>query len=213
MLSPSSGVCAVCETPFTVKLRGKRRIYCSGACRNKAHYPTSAKAERHVAIGTEFSCKHCGQAFAKSQKRQRYCLPCSTLSTANKLPASREWNRNYQREYQKRRRQESVAAAINSRMSAHIRLSLQDGKNGRSWESLVGYKVAELMLHLERQFVDGMNWGNRSSWHIDHIVPLNSFVFDSAQHEQFKSAWALTNLRPLWATENIRKSDNRTHLL
>src|SRR3546814_3330220 len=50
--------------------------------------------------------------------------------------------------------------------------SLGDGKNGRSWEILVGYTVADLMAHLERQFLPGMSWDNRGEWHIDHIRPL-----------------------------------------
>src|SRR3546814_6097044 len=61
---------------------------------------------------------------------------------------------------------------INRRMSAGVKSSLGDGKNGRSWETLVGYTVADLMAHLERQFLPGMSWDNRGEWHIDHIRPL-----------------------------------------
>src|SRR3546814_15007538 len=51
---------------------------------------------------------------------------------------------------------------INRRMSAGVKSSLGDGKNGRLWETLVGYTVADLMAHLERQFLPGMSWDNRS---------------------------------------------------
>ena len=91
--------------------------------------------------------------------------------------------------------------------------SLRDGKKGRSWEALVGYTVEDLMRHLERQFSKGMTWGNRGEWHIDHIVPLKSFTFISPDEPEFKAAWALTNLRPLWGKENIRKNAKRLHLL
>ena len=69
------------------------------------------------------------------------------------------------------------------------------------------------MTHLERQFLPGMTWGNRGEWHIDHIVPLASFTFTSPDDPEFRAAWALTNLRPLWAKDNIRKSAKRTHLI
>src|SRR3546814_18522956 len=51
---------------------------------------------------------------------------------------------------------------INRRMSAGVRSSLGDGKNGRSWKTLVGYTVANLMAHLGRQFLPVMSWDNRS---------------------------------------------------
>ena len=98
-------------------------------------------------------------------------------------------------------------------MSAGVANSLRDGKNGRSWEALVGYAATDLMAHLERQFLPGMTWSNRNRWHIDHIVPVSSFEFTTPDCPGFKAAWALSNLRPLWATENIRKSAKRTHLI
>lgn len=170
-------------------------------------------AKGSIPFGTELKCANCAVVFAKRFRTHVYCDVCSEISRANKLPAAVEWNRNYQREYQKRRRNESAAAAINSRMSAGIKNSLRDTKNGRSWESLVGFTVADLMVHLERQFLKGMTWANRGEWHIDHVVPLDEHSFDSAEHPEFRAAWALTNLRPLWATDNIKKSNKRTHLI
>ena len=80
--------------------------------------------------------------------------------------------------------------------------------------SLCGYTIDDLRQHLERQFVRGMSWENMGSgWHIDHIVPLSSFSFSSVTCPEFRAAWALSNLRPLWATENMSKGARRTHLL
>jgi hypothetical protein len=98
-------------------------------------------------------------------------------------------------------------------MSAGTRNSLKDGKNGRSWEALVGYTATDLMRHIERQFLPGMSWDNMSAIHIDHIVPLSSFNFSTPDDPDFKAAWALSNLRPLFADENLRKHAKRTHLL
>lgn len=50
-------------------------------------------------------------------------------------------------------------------------------------------------------------------WHVDHIVPLSSFDFATPDDPGFKAAWALTNLRPLWGLENMRKHAQRTHLI
>ena len=99
-------------------------------------------------------------------------------------------------------------------MSAAVRLSLRQGKSGAKWQTLVGYDVARLRAHLERQFVKGMTWENYGSrWHIDHIVPVSAFKFSSPQDPDFLACWALTNLRPLWKADNIKKNGKRTHLL
>jgi len=60
---------------------------------------------------------------------------------------------------------------------------------------------------LESKFQPDMNWDNWASdgWHIDHIKPLASF--DLTDREQLLIACHYTNLQPLWAKDNIAKSD------
>ena len=60
-----------------------------------------------------------------------------------------------------------------------------------------------LKEHLELQFVDGMSWDNRSEWHIDHIIPLSSAKTD----EEIYKLCHYTNLQPLWAEDNLKKSN------
>lgn len=99
-------------------------------------------------------------------------------------------------------------------VSRHMRVALHTGKGGRRWEALVGYTVAELASHLERQFLPGMTWENMGRrWHIDHIRPRASFVFVGPDCPEFRECYALTNLRPLWAKENISKSAKRLYLI
>ena len=47
---------------------------------------------------------------------------------------------------------------LNKRMRNSIRKALNGNKNGRHWETLVGYTLQDLIKHLEPQFKDGMNW-------------------------------------------------------
>lgn len=69
---------------------------------------------------------------------------------------------------------------------------------------LIGCSPMELVAHLESQFLDGMSWSNRSEWHIDHIIPVSAF--DLTTKEGQRAAFHYTNLRPLWAIDNRRKS-------
>jgi len=91
--------------------------------------------------------------------------------------------------------------------------SIKTGKGGKAWESLVGYTVEDLMRHLERQFSKGMTRANYGKWHVDHVQPLASFQITGVDCPEFRAAWALTNLRPLWAAENLSKNARRTLLL
>jgi len=73
-------------------------------------------------------------------------------------------------------------------------------------QSMLGCTVVFLKSHLESKFKDGMNWGNYGyyGWHIDHIKPLSS----AKTIEEIEALCHYTNLQPLWANENLKKSNN-----
>ena len=75
--------------------------------------------------------------------------------------------------------------------------------------NLIGLPLDDFMSHIERQFKPWMTWGNYGTkWHLDHILPCASF--DHADPAQVAICWHWTNLRPLRAKENLRKSDTIT---
>ena len=88
-------------------------------------------------------------------------------------------------------------------------------KSGKSTEKILGYSRLDLMAHIEKQFTKGMNWEKLmlGEIHIDHIIPVSAFAVTSVESDGFSACWALSNLRPLWAAENLSKSDKRTHLI
>lgn len=89
--------------------------------------------------------------------------------------------------------------------------SLKTNRSGHCWESLVGYTLEDLKQHLESLFTEGMNWSNQGvgygKWNIDHIIPKSRFKFNSPNDPEFKECWSLSNLQPLWSSDNIRKKD------
>ena len=111
------------------------------------------------------------------------------------------------RSYTKRR--STPSGSINHRVGVAMQISLRGNKNGRSWESLVGYSCADLKKHMEKQFVDGMTWKSflNGEIHIDHIIPISAFNFIKHEHADFKRCWSLDNLRLLPAHENLRKNN------
>lgn len=108
------------------------------------------------------------------------------------------------------KRRSTLKGRLNSNMASAINHSLHGNKAGRHWEALVGYSLEDLIKHLEKEFTDGMSWANRDEWHLDHKIPQSVANFTKPEHEDFRRCWALKNLQPMWAVENISKSDKLT---
>jgi hypothetical protein len=77
--------------------------------------------------------------------------------------------------------------------------------NKKTWE-LVGCDFDSFLVHIKSQFEDGMtleNYGHgEGQWNIDHIIPICTAKTD----EDIERLNHYSNLRPMWATENYRKS-------
>lgn len=101
---------------------------------------------------------------------------------------------------------------VKNSVSSQIRDCLAGKRKDRRTEELLGYSIDELRAHLERQFLKGMSWDNYGEWHIDHILPVSSFEIDGPDSPDFARCWAMTNLRPLWAMDNVRKNAKVLHL-
>lgn len=74
-------------------------------------------------------------------------------------------------------------------------------KKSKRTEQILGCDIEYFAKHIERQFLPGMTWENRGEWHIDHIVPVSS-ARDADEVEKLNH---FTNLRPLWAKDNLAK--------
>jgi len=112
--------------------------------------------------------------------------------------------------YFKKRRKIDHRFSLDQNFSSNVCHSLKGLKSGRSWESLVGYTIEDLVEHLESQFWkdENINWDNYGSyWHVDHIRPKTSFNYKIAEDPEFKECWKLSNLQPLEAIANMKKSD------
>ena len=72
-------------------------------------------------------------------------------------------------------------------------------------ESILGCSYEEAVRRIESLFSEGMSWDNYGpkGWHIDHVRPLSSFTA-----EDLHLANRIENLQPLWAEDNLKKSDS-----
>jgi hypothetical protein len=93
------------------------------------------------------------------------------------------------------------ALACRARNRIYIALARNGYHKSNKTKQMLGCSFAELKVHIENQFVEGMSWDNRSEWHIDHIKPLAS----ANTEEELLALCHFTNLQPLWAFDNMSK--------
>ena len=147
------------------------------------------------------------------------CRQCTTKRTAEWRKRNPERRRENSRKSIREKRKNDPNFRVKDAIGKQIHDALRRKKGGvRSFKKL-SYTPEALRHHLERQFSEGMNWDNygKEGWHIDHIVPISSFKLvtenGKVDWDEVALCWALTNLRPLWAKDNLSKAFKRTHLI
>lgn len=98
------------------------------------------------------------------------------------------------------------------------RVSRALNKNGKSVLKYLPYSIEKLKEHLEKLFEPWMTWENYGKysvktwddndtatwkWNIDHIIPHSTFKYSYMEDQAFIDCWALANLRPYSAKQNI----------
>ena len=144
------------------------------------------------------------------EKKAEYDKEWSKVNKEKKAEYARKYSRENRDKIAKRkreRRREEPAFRLEGNLRTRLGIAIRDG-HGRKCGStleLTGCTWAELRSHLESQFTDGMTWDNYGEWHVDHIKPCTRFnlLLDTEQRDCFH----YSNLQPLWASENLSKSD------
>jgi hypothetical protein len=75
--------------------------------------------------------------------------------------------------------------------------------------AMFGADAATIRAWIESMFLDGMTWGNMGAWHVDHILPLAT----AKSTDELVQLCHYTNLRPLWAADNLSRPDDGSDLL
>lgn len=119
-----------------------------------------------------------------------------------KSPRGREYYRTYERE----RRKRPYYHFLNwLRGDINRSLRRQSAVKGGRTESLIGCSFERLRAHLESQFTNGLSWANRSSWDVDHFIPVSAFQLTDPEEQRWAFNWQ--NMRPMVRLANQQKSD------
>lgn len=130
--------------------------------------------------------------------------PDKVIKIKNKF---KELRPTYDSDYQKKRRATDIAFNLKCKMHYAVWRTIRDKKGFIRWEKLVGYNSDKLIQRLKETMPNGYGWDDvlTGKLHIDHIIPVSAFNITSPNDIDFKKCYALTNLRLLPASENLRK--------
>lgn len=164
---------------------------------------TEFNINRRIIDGRDLICKNC----RIDKGKKRYLL----LKEEIKERASKYYylNKKYIQKrnlaYQKRRCKEDPFYLLSRRLRNRLYYALRNKNWSKSskFTSYIGCDRSTLIEHIEAQFKEGMNWDNYGQWHLDHIIPLDSA---NTEPDLYKLCH-YTNLQPLWALDNIKKSN------
>jgi len=177
----------------------KRKCKGCGWMKTAAEFPQ----RRHSDTGRprpSARCRECESSRAREARANRQ-------RPAYKPPIDRERKRRRERLRDPR---QQLNHRIHRALSQKLR---QSGGSMASFAQLLDFTLEELRVHLAKQFLPGMSWQNYGQWEIDHIVPKDSFRYETPHEPAFKECWSLTNLRPVWRVSNLRKGCRRRHLI
>ena len=169
--------------------------------------------EKRIKIPKVKICNMCNKSkesneFCKNKSHSdglnTFCKSCYKISYKNRKEKVNKWNR----EYLRRKRKNNIQFKISERIRVRVGLALKGKRKPASAIKDMGCTIKFLIQYLESLFEKNMNWNNYgiNGWHVDHIKPLS--LFDLEDKEQFLEACHYTNLQPLWAFDNLKKSNN-----
>jgi hypothetical protein len=179
---------------------------------HKAHY--AEKQRKRIQANPEKRREETRRWEAKNIAKRAAAARVYEKANANKIAARkrayRQRNRERIREVRavyKRKRAFldplfRILNACRTRMHAVFRSNMVK-KSTRSLQ-LIGCTSDQLREHIQSRFKPGMHWNNFGEWEIDHIIPCKHFNLVE-ESEQLK-CFHYSNLQPLWAEENRRKS-------
>jgi hypothetical protein len=210
---PITKLCTSCQEhkELTYYYKNKARkdgidVYCKecSKARRKKRLSTKEGKAKHNADAAKWREAN-RDKFNETQRnyreRNKEKIAAKRVSTE-----SREYNREYM---QDRRKDPTFRMRCN--VSRNVSFALRRTKGSKRGDSVfrhLPYTPSDLVEHLESQFDDKMSWDNYGDyWHVDHIYPQSLLPYSSLEEENFQKCWALENLQPLEATENMKKSN------
>lgn len=166
--------------------------YCSPSCAIKSDEVTRKRKAKWEDTYKKVSLSNVGRIIPQYQR--------DAVSAARKKmvgPLHHGWNPDRVEQARKKKLSKLVHGLVGRA------LAYTGQKKTGHGQELLGYSSGELRKHIESKFLPGMTWENHGKgegkWNVDHVKPISDFGLDA----NISEINALSNLRPLWAFDNL----------
>ena len=157
---------------------------------------------KSVKGGLQVVCRYCTKQYyidnkeSIKQSRKQYRI--------NNKESIKQY-RIYNKEYWKNRRKTDPLYKLTANIRCLVGSSMkkQGFKKTSRTAEILGCDFDFFKDYIEAQFTEGMSWDNSGKWHYDHIVPVSSDLTE----ERILELNHFSNFQPLWAEENLAKSN------
>ena len=172
-------------------------------CKIEKDLETAFANNRSMSGGKQYECKEC----RKILYTQRMSDPLNKKKKLEQVKIYKKTKEFRERRniLEKNRRNNDAQYKMIINLRHRCRKAFLGFYKDKTTKKLLGCSLQELQNHIESKFQFGMTMNNYGDWHLDHIIPLSS-AKDSTELERLCH---YTNLQPLWAQDNLIKSNKR----
>ena len=203
MCEINTKICSMCgeEKPLTSQYFFKRKDSKDGF-RNDCKVCRKQNRKKE----TDINWNKTRGPIAWKKYRQRHKEKMSMASKEYRME-NKEQYLEWRRDYEKNKRLQDPFYTMRENVRTLIIGSFKKkgwSKNTKTY-NILGCSFETFKKHIENQFQEGMTWENqgRYGWHYDHIIPISL----AKTEEEVIKLNHYTNFQPLWAEDNIRKSN------
>jgi hypothetical protein len=192
--------------------------------KNKEKVSKYQKEYRHKQKTKDYkTCRKCSELRLKEEFRKdcntrdgitTICKSCDKLYREKNKDSINNYRIKYRLENREKinkreldRKNNDPVYKLTSSIRCLIKNTFKRNKNNytksKRTEEILGCSIQEFIDHMSSKFTEGMTISNHGKWHIDHIIPISL----AKTEEEVIKLNHYTNLQPLWAEDNLRKSN------
>lgn len=217
--APIEVECRLCKTVKDGKdfvYGSKICIKCDGEKKSDRLHPPSEDSPKKICVSCGIEkeakafrnrskkCKECAKKVLYEWRKENPEKFKETIVRYRHKPDYREKQNEYKREKYNNDLNYKLRMMVRNRVRIYFKSGT--GKTKNDYQHLTGCSYDCLRLWLEFNMTPEMNWENYGSfWHVDHTMPCAKFDLTKEENQLICFHWS--NLAPMIAIENIKKSD------
>lgn len=172
-------------------------------CKIEKNLETDFSKNKCMSGGKEYQCRLCRKILHTERMKNSHIKAKKLEQT--RLYKKTEQFKQHRNKIEKQRRDNDLQYRMIINLRNRCRKAFLGFYKDKTTQKLLGCSLQELESYIVAKFQYGMTMDNYGKWHLDHIIPLSS----AQNKKELEQLCHYTNLQPLWAQDNLTKSNKR----